>query len=44
MRKSFNLDIESALNEAIEYAKSKQGCGVVVMGSIALAGAVRELL
>ncbi len=41
---SLNLDIESAINEAIEYAKSKQGCGVVVMGSIALAGAVRELL
>lgn len=41
---SFEVDIKNALAAAIEYAKDQQSCGVVVMGSIALAGAVKELM
>ena len=40
----FSGELPLALNTAIDYAKSRESCGVVVMGSIALAGAVKGLL
>ena len=41
---SFNFDIKEAVSESIEYAASRSNCGVVIMGSIALVGAVKDLL
>lgn len=41
---SFEVDIKNALAAAIEYAKDQKSFGVVIMGSIALAGAVKELI
>lgn len=40
----FSGELPLALNTAIDYAKSRESCGVVVMGSIALAGAVKGLI
>lgn len=40
----FSGDLPFAIKTAIDYAKSQENCGVVVMGSIALAGAVKSLL
>lgn len=36
--------LPNALLKAIEYAKEKEGSGIVVLGSIALVGAVKSLL
>ncbi len=36
--------LTTALEVAIEYAKEKKGRGIVVLGSVALAGAVKDLL
>lgn len=37
------VELKDALAQALEYAKTRKQCGVVVLGSIALAGAVKRL-